>query len=154
VGGTNLSAGNQLLRYATTGPRDTSLNTGTATAGNDLSVLSILGATEIDSLALQPDGKMVVGGIFSSYNGVTRYGVARLTNNHLQILSIFPFAGHIRITGVGDPSTTYDMQSSPNLSPNSFPVIGSMATDAGGNWFFDDTNSASFASRFYRAAFQ
>jgi len=149
-----VSPGKQLVRYTTTGSRDTSLNTASGTAGADLSDLTLLGPSGLDSLALQPDGKLLMGGIFSSYNGVTRYCIARLTNNHLIVLSIFPFSGHIRITGMGDPSTTYDMQASPDLSPNSFPAIGSMTTDASGNWTFDDTNSGSFLKRFYRAAFQ
>ncbi|MBV8856154.1 MAG: Ig-like domain repeat protein [Acidobacteria bacterium] len=33
---------------------------------------------EVNAVALQPDGKLIVGGFFSTYNGVTRRSVARL----------------------------------------------------------------------------
>jgi hypothetical protein len=155
VAGSFTSPGNQLVRYTSTGPRDTSLNTGTGIAGADLAEIAILGVPTIDALALQADGRMLIGGIFSSYNGVTRYCIARLTNTHLHILSIFPFSGHIRITGVGDPSTSYDMKASPDLNPVNFSTLApTITTDNVGNWIFDDINSNSFTLRFYKAAFQ
>ncbi len=154
VAGSFVSPGNQLVRYLTTGPRDTSLNTGTGIAGADLTDIALIVFPEIDALALQPDGKMLIGGIFSSYNGVTRYCLARLTNTHLRITSIVPFSGHIRITGVGDPLTTYNLQASPDLNPLNFLTLNPVTTDGSGNWTFDDLNSGSFLVRFYRAAFQ
>jgi uncharacterized delta-60 repeat protein len=35
----------------------------------------------IDTLAVQPDGKIIVGGRFSSMRGMNRYGIARLNSN-------------------------------------------------------------------------
>ena len=40
-----------------------------------------IGADEyINSLAIQPDGKILIAGAFKSYNGITRNGIARLYN--------------------------------------------------------------------------
>ena len=57
---------NRLARLNTDGTTDTSFNPG---AGLDNSVFAI---------AVQPDGKILVGGSFTSYNGVARPGLARL----------------------------------------------------------------------------
>ncbi len=41
-----------------------------------------IGADEkVESVVLQPDGKMYIGGYFSNYNGVRRRGLARLNSN-------------------------------------------------------------------------
>ncbi len=154
VAGSFTAPGNHVIRYQSTGSQDTSLNTGSGIAGADLAGLAVIAIPEVASLALQPDGKLLVGGIFSSYNGATRYCIARLTNNRLRITGIFPVSGHIRITGLGDPLTTYDLQGSPDLNPNDFLTIGTPATDSNGNWIFDDFNSPSYPLHFYRAAFQ
>jgi uncharacterized delta-60 repeat protein len=153
VAGNILSPGNPLVRYQSTGPQDTSLSTGSGLAGDDLADVAVVGPG-IDALALQPDGKMLAGGIFSSYNGISHYGIVRLTNNHLQITGIFPFSGHIRITGLGDPNTIYNLQGSSDLNPIDFANIGTPTSDGTGHWTFDDLNSPSYLVHFYRAAFQ
>ena len=42
-----------------------------------------IGGIEIRSIVLQPDGKVVIGGLFSSVNGYSRNGIARLGTNGL-----------------------------------------------------------------------
>jgi uncharacterized delta-60 repeat protein len=79
VGGILTSPGNSLVRYQSSGAQDTTLNTGLGAGAADQS----FGIGEIDSLAIQPNGKLFIGGIFSSYNGTTRYAVARLTDSNL-----------------------------------------------------------------------
>ncbi len=140
----------QLARYGTTGTRDTSLNVGSGLSTSNLEAL----APEIDGIALQTDGKLLIGGIFSSYQGTPRFSLARLGNTHLTITSIVPYLGHLKISGLGDPSTTYSFQASPDLSPGSFSEIGMVTTDGTGNWFYEDFAApAMFVKRFYRAAF-
>jgi len=57
---------NNLFRMNADGTLDETFNTGTGFNGYT------------DKLALQPDGKILVGGFFMEYNGVTRYLIARL----------------------------------------------------------------------------
>ncbi len=58
---------NRIVRLTTTGARDTTFDTGT---GFDLTVAS---------LALQTDGKLLVGGRFTTFNSVARRKLLRLT---------------------------------------------------------------------------
>ncbi|MDQ6704881.1 MAG: hypothetical protein M3Z85_02820 [Acidobacteriota bacterium] len=151
VGGNFTSPINQLARFTATGPRDTTLVTGTGLTNTDLASVT---TPEIDALAVQLDGRLLISGIFSAYQGVTRYCLARLSNSHLRILTIVPFSGHIRITGSGDPSTAYSFQAATDPDSGSFSEIAMVTTDALGNWFYDDLNSpVNFTRRFYRIAF-
>jgi len=47
----------------------------------------------IDALALQPDGKILIGGSFTSFNGANRYHIARLNTNGTVDLSFNPGLG-------------------------------------------------------------
>lgn len=58
-----------IARLNTNGTLDTSFNPGT---GADYTIKSIV---------LQSDGKIIIGGAFSKYNGVSRNGVARLNSD-------------------------------------------------------------------------
>lgn len=50
--------------------------------GLDLSFSRGIGANNwVYALALQPDGKVLIGGSFTAYNGVTRNGIARLNSD-------------------------------------------------------------------------
>ncbi len=73
VGGEFTSFGgatqNRIFRLNATGTLDTTFTTG---SGADFDVLA---------LALQPDGKIIIGGGFTSYNGTPRAHVARLNSN-------------------------------------------------------------------------
>ncbi len=60
---------NRIVRLNPNGSLDTTFNTGTG-ASNTISALS-----------LQPDGKIVIGGEFASYDGISRNGIARLNAN-------------------------------------------------------------------------
>ncbi|MEN9574272.1 MAG: Hemolysin, plasmid [Verrucomicrobiota bacterium] len=66
VNGTNR---NRIARLNTNGSLDTSFNPGTGPNAY------------VNSLAVQPDGKVLVGGYFSSYNGVSRNRVVRLNSD-------------------------------------------------------------------------
>ena len=64
---------NNFARLNANGTLDTAFNTGT---GTGTSILS-----RIKSIALQSDGKMVIAGEFSVYNGISRKGIARINAN-------------------------------------------------------------------------
>lgn len=60
---------NSIVRLNTDGSLDTSFNIGTGFN------------TDAMSIALQPDGKILVGGVFTSYNGISRNGIVRLSTD-------------------------------------------------------------------------
>lgn len=82
---------NRIIRFNSNGTKDISFNTGTGFDG------------VVNTIVLQNNGKIVVGGIFSSYNGVLTGSVVRLNNdgtrdttfntsfnNNFQIFSMAP----------------------------------------------------------------
>ncbi|MBI5771885.1 MAG: immunoglobulin domain-containing protein, partial [Verrucomicrobia bacterium] len=65
-GGTTVG---RLARLNPGGTLDPTFNSGSAGAGSD-----------VYAILVQPDGKIVIGGAFTTYNGATRTGLARLTS--------------------------------------------------------------------------
>ena len=70
---------NGIIRLNTGGTIDNTFNIGTGFSGGTGS-LSISGGT-VSTIVLQPDGKILVGGDFASYSGVTRNGIIRLNSD-------------------------------------------------------------------------
>lgn len=85
---------NSLIRLNADGSRDTSFVTGNDTDGS------------IYKLALLPDGKIVIGGSFSAYNGIARGRLARLNANGSLDTSFN--------TAVGASSTIYSLKALTN----------------------------------------
>jgi uncharacterized delta-60 repeat protein len=69
----NGTARSGIARLNTNGSLDTTFNPGTGTSGNFCNVVS--------SIVLQADGKIIIGGCFTSYNGTLRKNLARLYTN-------------------------------------------------------------------------
>ena len=69
-----------LIAATRPGPDDTMLKRLSPDGSEDFSFLVFFGPpfAEVKSLALQRDGKILVGGIFSSVNGVERFGLVRI----------------------------------------------------------------------------
>jgi uncharacterized delta-60 repeat protein len=67
----NGSSRARLARVNSDGSLDTSFNTGPGVRGNGNSAY-------VTTIALQPDGKMLIGGRFDSYDGVPRQHIARV----------------------------------------------------------------------------
>ncbi|MBH1960319.1 MAG: T9SS type A sorting domain-containing protein [Flavobacteriia bacterium] len=61
---------NRIIRLNADGSPDPSFSTGTGFGGT--------GDVYVNTLALQPDGKILAGGTFTSYNGITQNRIARL----------------------------------------------------------------------------
>ena len=76
ISGLNTRSG--LVRLDASGHLDTSFNPG-AFAGTLINSVDGTNFSSVRSLAVQTDGKIVIGGVFSSINGKSRRGVARLT---------------------------------------------------------------------------
>jgi len=72
---------NRIARLNTDGSLDTSFNPGTG--ANNI----------VQSLALQPDGKILIGGLFTSYNGTVINRIARLNSNGSLDTSFNPGTG-------------------------------------------------------------
>ncbi|MEZ4856749.1 MAG: delta-60 repeat domain-containing protein, partial [Gelidibacter sp.] len=64
--GTNI---NRIARLNADGSLDSSFNVGTGSNG------------KVDALAIQSDGKILIGGLFTEYNGLQRYCIARLNTD-------------------------------------------------------------------------
>ena len=63
-----------IARLNANGSLDASFNPGTGVGG-------IVGGSRVDALALQPDGKILVGGFFTTFNGLARSWIARLNSD-------------------------------------------------------------------------
>ncbi|MBP6390878.1 MAG: hypothetical protein KA352_08280 [Flavobacteriales bacterium] len=92
-----------LARINADGSLDTSFNPGTGASGG------------ISSVALQPDGKIVIGGGFSGYNGIPRNKIARLNANGSLDLSFNPGTG---------PAPTTNGITSVTVQPDGKIIIG------------------------------
>lgn len=80
-GFTNFSgtARNHVVRLDANGALDTSFSPGAGPVYNPSGTSESTGY--VYSMALQPDGKLLVGGFFTHFDGVSRYGIARLNAN-------------------------------------------------------------------------
>jgi uncharacterized delta-60 repeat protein len=77
----NGTSRNRIVRIQTNGTIDMLFNPGTGFSG------------AVECLALQPDGKLVVGGAFSTYNGTSRNRIARINADGSIDLTLNPGAG-------------------------------------------------------------
>lgn len=118
LGGEFTTMGNRnrghVARVTSSGVLDTSFNPG---SGAD---------NPVHALALQPDGKVIIGGDFASFNGITRNGIARLSANGVNDPTFNPgtgasgtvFALALLADGkilVGGEFATYNNQNTPRL---------------------------------------
>ena len=62
---------NRIVRLNSDGTTDTTFTTNTGTAFNDA----------VNSVAIQSDGKLICGGVFSTFNGTTANGIVRLNSD-------------------------------------------------------------------------
>ncbi|MGZ3789982.1 MAG: hypothetical protein ACXVLQ_15705 [Bacteriovorax sp.] len=69
----NGAAQNYLVRLNSNGSKDTSFNMGSGFNTN--------AAYQVESIIVRPDNKIIVGGTFTSYNGVAQSGLVRLNSD-------------------------------------------------------------------------
>lgn len=72
---------NGVVRLSADGVLDATFNPGTGFRGAEYSPPPLVYPAPVSTGALQTDGKVVVGGSFTSFNGVPRNGLARLNSN-------------------------------------------------------------------------
>jgi len=104
------SVANYLVRINTDGTKDTSFNTGVG-FNNIVYVVKV-----------QPDGKIVVGGGFTSYSGSSSPRIVRLNSNGTKDLTFNP--------GAGPTNIVYDMQLQ---SDNKIVAVGAFTTTYSGS---------------------
>ncbi len=78
---------NRIARLNANGSLDTSFDPGTGPAG------PYFGFLHVTALAVQPNGKVLVGGDFSSFNGLSRNRLARLNADGSVDTNFVPWAG-------------------------------------------------------------
>jgi len=105
----------------------------------------------IYTMALQSDGKVYLGGVFQSYNGTRRMGVARLFGNGVLDTSFLDtaynqFAGLIKTFSFDSPRFVNAI----GLQPNGDVMIGGAFNSLGGNFSY---NNPSFAFEKLHAPF-
>jgi len=112
-----------------------------------------LGANDaISAFAIQGDGKILVVGKFTTFNGVSRIGIARLKGDPKSRLDSPTRLGNgqFQFLFSGDDQIPYAIQASSNLvnwiSITNFTSSTNAVTIL-------DTNAASYSRRFYRAVY-
>ena len=114
------------------------------------------------ALALQPDGKIIIGGAFTAINGAPRYYIARLNpdgtvdnsfqNGGRPLLSDASIqSNHFQFQITGQSNQQIIVEASTNLS-NWLPLATN--TLSSGTLPFTDATPANFRMRFYRARAQ
>jgi uncharacterized delta-60 repeat protein len=105
----------------------------------------------VSAIAIQPDGKIIVTGKFTSFNSLPRIGIARLYGDQAPSVLSQPAVlgnGQFRLTFAGNNQVHYSLQASSNL--NSWVGITNFTGTTNPIYLFDPS-AASFKHRFYRA---
>jgi uncharacterized delta-60 repeat protein len=110
---------NNIARLNSDGSLDTGFNPGTGTWGS------------VNSMAVQSDGKILIGGPFTSYNGTSRSGIARLNSNGSLDTGFDP--------GTGVAGVSYPVVYSINVQSNAKILI------AGDFTFYNGTSRSRIA---------
>jgi uncharacterized delta-60 repeat protein len=101
----NQVAINRIVRLNSDGTRDTTFTTNTGTGANN----------SVNALAVQPNGQILVGGIFTTFNGVTINRIVRLNSDGTRDTAF------TTNTGTGAASTITSIE---NQSDNKIVLIG------------------------------
>jgi uncharacterized delta-60 repeat protein len=115
VGGFNAFNGtlaSYIVRLNSDGTRDTTFTTNAGTAANN----------EVITIAVQSDGKIIVGGAFTTFNGVTVNGIVRLNSDGTQDTTFTTNAG----TGAG--GTTFRVMETAIQSDGKIIISGYFTT--------------------------
>jgi uncharacterized delta-60 repeat protein len=122
----NGTARNGIARLNTNGSLDASFNSGTGASGS------------ISTTAIQSDGKIIIAGSFTSYNGTPRNGIARLnTDGSLD-------TGFNLGIGAGGISTTAIQSDGKIIIGGSFTSYNGTARNRSARLNFDGTVDAGF----------
>ncbi|WP_281336887.1 T9SS type A sorting domain-containing protein [Flavobacterium eburneipallidum] len=121
IGGTITSYGGtpilNIARLNTDGTLDTSFIAGTGTANNQ----GI--SSGVDNIIIQPDGKILISGVFILYNGVTVGRIARILPGELTALSTEEFIKQSLTVYPNPSSGIFNISSNQNIENASIKVF-------------------------------
>ncbi len=147
VGGAFLSPTAGLARVLVSGALDSSFSGGSGITLTPPDAISLFPA-QAETISQQPDGKLIVGGLFTKYNGTARASLVRITGPALTLSLLRLPNLHLRLSGTGEPSTSYTLLGTRTLSA-AFGAIGEITTDANGNFQYEDAVNSGFPAYFY-----
>jgi uncharacterized delta-60 repeat protein len=103
------------------------------------------------AIGLQRDGRVIIGGSFTSVNGITRNGLARLRGDPTTVPNIRPgyqlLNGAFTITWDSQAGRSYIVEASTNMvNWTQIQTVNAVGATAS----YTDTSAASFRYRFYR----
>ena len=101
----------------------------------------------VTALELQPDFKILLGGSFTTYNGVARNRIARVAGDIRARITDWNYDGSMQLIVVNQPGQTYVVEASTNLTTWT-PVATN--TPTGTSFQFKDTNTTTTGTRLYR----
>ena len=141
----NSVASTNIARLNPDGSFDTTFNPGGAGADGI-----------VYGLALQPDGKILIGGAFASYNGSSRGGIARLNGTTTvarpQLVNPLLSNGWFRVSVATATGMNYTLQFKTSLTGTNWTSLPVLAGN--GNVMILSDPSATNSSRFYRVQVQ
>jgi uncharacterized delta-60 repeat protein len=108
---------------------------------------------DVASVALRGDGNLIIGGAFSTVNGVLALAIARLwgsTDLPPQIKGIHPFGADINLIWDALPNRTYRVQYKSNLSSDNWADLAGDTSAAAPTASKTDTTLGDASQRFYR----
>ncbi|MEX1132391.1 MAG: T9SS type A sorting domain-containing protein [Flavobacteriales bacterium] len=111
----NNTARSRIARLNADGTLDTGFNPGTGLAG------SAFGFVDVLAIAVQPDGKVIIGGRFESFNGTPRSNLVRLNSNGSLDTGGFP-------TGAGQ-TFSMALQTNGKLLTGAFMFLGRLTAN-------------------------
>jgi uncharacterized delta-60 repeat protein len=111
---------------------------------------------QVEALALQSDGQVLIGGSFGEVDGQPRVGIARIKGTDLiptePLIYLGQANGKYELKFTGTPGRAYFLQTSTNLTD--WPILG-QATDTGGGLFqIEDSSSDNNPVRYFRVISQ
>ena len=101
----------------------------------------------VTALELQSDLKVLIGGAFTSYNGVARNRIARVAGDIRTRIADWNYDGSMQLMVVNQPGQTYVVEASTNLTTWT-PI--STNTPSGTSFQFKDTSATTIGTRLYR----
>jgi uncharacterized delta-60 repeat protein len=85
----------------------------------------------VRAIALQADGKMLIGGDFTTFNGVPRPGVARLYGDAVALSLTIAQSGNAVIVSWPSSATGFELQQSTDLNMPNWTAPAEVMTDNG-----------------------
>jgi uncharacterized delta-60 repeat protein len=101
----------------------------------------------VTALHLRSDFKVLLGGAYTSYNGVSRGGIARVHGDTRARITDWNYRGGLQLSVASQPGKTYVIEASSNMI-TWIPMATNVASAS--SFSFRDTNTSSLGACLYR----